>query len=67
MVKGGAEKLRLKRVAQLKSAASDPKQTKLCFVSQFSKVRNSLILLFRLFYFDLTKKNQVISMFATML
>jgi tRNA U34 2-thiouridine synthase MnmA/TrmU len=40
-VKSGAEKKRLKRSAKLKSVASDPKQTKICFVSQ-SKATNSI-------------------------
>lgn len=30
-VKSGAEKRKLKRVTELKLAASDPKQTKICF------------------------------------
>lgn len=33
-VKGGAEKLRLKRNAELKASASHPNQKKLCFVSK---------------------------------
>lgn len=32
--KGGAEKLRLKRNAELKASGIDPKQKKLCFVSK---------------------------------
>lgn len=42
--KGGAEKLRLKRNAELKASANDPKQKKLCFESKSITSTTSLIL-----------------------
>jgi hypothetical protein len=50
-VKGGAEKKRLKRASELKSAASDPKQTKICFsnVSQ-SNATNSIAVIEKVSY-----------------
>lgn len=36
-IKGGAEKLRLKRAAELKAVGNDPKQKKISFISESSK------------------------------
>lgn len=50
-VKGGAEKARLKRNADLQAAANNPKQLKLCFTSNNILVQSVSIIYYTYIYF----------------